>query len=734
MFNNTPISKDLVLVGGGHAHIEVLRRFGMRPERGVRITLISREIHSPYSGMLPGLVAGHYTFDETHIDLQPLCHFAGARLYHDEVVGIDLVSRHVQCARRPPVPYDILSLDTGAAPAMDIPGAAELAIAVKPVSTFYPRWQALCERARQASGPLVIGVIGGGAGGAELLMAARAHLLSTHGAAAERFSFHLVTAGADILPTHANGARERYRRALALAGVTVTSGFEVAAVEAGAVIAADGRRIALDEILWTTHAAAPPWPRTAGLATDEAGFIRVAPTLQTTAFPDVFAAGDIATVEGHPRPKSGVFAVRQGPPLAANLRRACRGQALEPYVPQRAFLSLISTGDKHAIASRGRFSASGRWVWHWKDFIDRRFMRRYSDLPRMAETAPAGEDPSEADMRCGGCGAKLGAEVLREALAALSPTAPADILIGLGAPDDAAVVRPPPGLLAVHSVDGFRAFIDDPWMLGRVAANHALNDIYAMGAIPHNALALVTLPYAESSRMQDDLVQILRGALAVLETSATALIGGHTGEGAELGIAFAINGYVDERALVRKRGVQAGDALILTQALGTGVLFAAAMRGRARARWLDAALTAMVSSKAAAAQCCMRHGVHAMTDVTGFGLVGHLVEMLDGYGATLSLAALPLMAGAETLAAETVLSSLQGENRRAERYVAARHSAASQARYELAFDPQTAGGLLVAVPGSAAPACLAELHALGYSDSAVIGRVGATGERLTITD
>ena len=726
-----PIRRDLVLVGGGHAHIEVLRRFGMRKEPGVRLTLISREVHTPYSGMLPGLVAGHYAFDETHIDLLPLCHFAGARLYHDEVVGIDPVSRQVHCRTRPPVAYDVLSIDTGATPAMSVPGVAEHAIPVKPVSTFYARWQALCARAER--GPLRIGVVGGGAGGVELLMAVRARFAADHPAYANRFSFHLVTADPHILPTHNAGARARYSRALATAGVTVSTGFDVVAVEPGAVIAADGRHLALDEILWTTHAAAPTWPREAGLATDAQGFIRVAPTLQSSAFPEVFAAGDIAAVDGHPRPKSGVFAVRQGPVLAANLRRACRNEALVPFTPQREFLSLISTGDRHAVASRGRWSLSGRWVWRWKDFIDRRFMQRYVDLPRMDGTRPSGDEVDDA-MRCGGCGAKLGAEVLREALAALAPAARDDIVIGLAAADDAAVVRPPPGLLAVHTVDGFRAFIDDPWMLGRVAANHALNDVYAMGATPHDALALVTLPYADNSRMQDDLVQLLRGALAVFDAADTVLIGGHTGEGAELGIGFAINGYVAEHALVRKRGVATGDALILTQALGTGVLFAAAMRGRARAQWVDAALAAMVSSKAAAAQCFVRHGVRAMTDVTGFGLIGHLIEMLDGHGASLSLGALPLLDGAETLVGDAILSSLQTENRRAERHVVARHGPASRTRYELAFDPQTAGGLLAAVPAGNAAACVARLHALGYVDSVVVGQVGLPGERLILRD
>ena len=735
--DNTPVKTDIVLVGGGHAHVEVLRQFGMRPEPGVRLTLISRETLTPYSGMLPGLVAGHYSHDDAHIDLAPLAQFAHARLYHDEVTGVDLVTRQVLCRQRPPVSFDLLSIDTGSAPTTAIAGTAQRVVPVKPVSNFHTRWQTLCERVLASMEPLTIGVVGGGAGGVELLMAARHRLLNDLAAVkgqaeseGARLRFHLVTSSETILPDHNPRVRTHYHRALERAGVAVTTAFEVSEVSATSVHDQAGRSIALDEILWVTTAAAPAWPRASGLASDANGFIRVNACLQSITYPEVFAAGDIAAVDPHPRPKSGVFAVRQGPPLAANLRRASRGEALKPYSPQRQFLSLISTGDRYAVASRGAFALAGAWVWRWKDFIDRRFMRRYAELPQMETTAPAGAEDDEIvdTMRCGGCGSKIGAEVLHEALTALAPAAREDVIIGLQQADDAAVVRVPPGHLAVHTVDAFRSFIDDPWMLGRVGAIHGLSDIYAMGATPQSALALVTLPYGSASRMRDDLVQVMRGAVEVFNAEDTMLVGGHTGEGPELALGFAINGYVAEDRLVRKRGVHDGDAIILTQALGSGVLFAAAMRGQARTQWIDGALAAMTTSKAAAAQCFIDHGVHAMTDVTGFGLVGHLHEMLDDdeHGAELSLAQLPLYAGAEALAERAVLSSLQTENRRAERHVTTTPVLASSARYQLAFDPQTAGGLLATVAADQAGPCIAELHRLGYGDSVIVGHVNGT--------
>jgi selenide, water dikinase len=723
------ITHDLVLLGGGHAHVEVLRRFGMRPQPGVRLTLISREVLTPYSGMLPGFVAGHYTFDDIHIDLAPLAHYAGARLYHDEVVGLDLERGLVHCRRRPPVDFDLLSIDTGSTPALSADGAALNAVPVKPVSNFTERWAALRERARQATGPLKVGVVGGGAGGVELLLAVRHCLLADRSAAsapAHTLDFLLLTASHDILPTHAPRARRLYRDALHRASVTVHLSCRVTSVEQGFVRTEDGQAIAVDEILWVTEAAAPTWPREAGLATDQAGFIRVDASLRSLSHPHVFAAGDIAAVDNHPRPKSGVFAVRQGPPLADNLRRSLTNQPLVPYLPQQRFLALISTGGRHAIASRGAFACAGNWVWQWKDFIDRRFMRRYVDLPSMSGSAPQMATAADADelMRCGGCGGKIGADVLRGALAALPPATHADVVIGLSAPDDAAVVRMPPNKLAVHTVDAFRSFIDDPWLFGRIAANHCLGDIYAMGGEPQTALALITLPLAAPAKMRVDLEQILLGARAVLDAAGAALVGGHTSEGAELTVGFAINGLIDEGAIMRKQGARAGDALILTRALGSGVLLAAQMRGRAKATWLEAALTAMATSQREAARCLINHGAAAMTDITGFGLAGHLLEMLDdAISAEIALDALPIFDGAVELAGAGIESSLFADNVRVREHIAAAPQTHLHPYWSLCFDPQTAGGLLASVPQVRAAECLIELHTLGYAESAIIGRI-----------
>lgn len=747
-----PVLRDIVLVGGGHSHVVVLKKFGMQRVPGVRLTVICRDTHTPYSGMLPGYISGHYSYDEVHIDLRTLAEFSGARFFRDEVVGLDRAAGRVLCRNRPPVPYDCLSINIGSTPRLDnVEGASAHVVPVKPINGFNARWLDLLERVRVHPGPTRIAVVGGGAGGVELALSMQYRLrneLRALGRDPDELEIHLLTRGAHILPTHNAAVRSSFARVLAERGVVMHLNADVRRVTANRLETAGGESLTADEIVWVTRAGGAPWLRDTGLALDADGFIQVTDTLQTVTDPDVFAAGDIAAMVYHPREKAGVFAVRQGAPLARNLRLAVEGASLRPYHPQRSWLALISTGDRYAVASRAGFKFEGAWVWRWKDWIDRRFMAKFGELPPMdAKTtdtpapSPVKLDQEEAAqaisaiaMRCGGCGAKVGATVLSRALGALHPVDRPDVLIGLHAPDDAAVVRVPPGKAMVHSVDFFRAFIDDPYIFGRVAANHALGDIFAMGAEAQSATAVVTVPSGLESKVEDVLFQMMSGAIEVLNEANCALVGGHTGEGRELALGFAVNGLIDEdmHAVLRKGGMHPGDVLILTKPIGTGTLFAAHALLKTRGRWIDAALESMCVSNRLGAQCLHEHGATACTDLTGFGLLGHLVEMTrpSGVDAELNLSALPVLDGAEETAAAGILSSLQPANVRLRRALRNQEAMVTHPRYALLFDPQTAGGLLASVPGERAEACVAALRALGYLHTAVIGRILPQGDAL----
>ncbi len=796
--------KDLVLIGGGHSHAIVLRMLGMKPLPGVRITLITEASDTPYSGMLPGHIAGFYSHDECHIDLRSLASFSQAQLYIDQVTGLDLTNKKVLCANRPPVAFDLLSIDIGSTPAkVSVPGAAEYAIPAKPVAQLLAHWYQLVDQIKQnPQKPISLGIVGGGAGGVELTLSMQSHLhqiLEATRQPRENLEIHLFHSGAELMPNYNSWIRHRFGEILNQRGIrlhlqetvceiqpypTLVQGdlsdlplvkhtkgrfdkYEYRTTDKGikpapttfSMKCESGLKVECDRIFWVTQASAPAWIKATGLATDENGFIQVHNTLQSISHPDVFAAGDIATIVNHPRPKAGVFAVRQGKPLYKNLQQNLLQKPLQPYQPQKQYLSLIGTGDGSAIASWGKFGFGATPIlWRWKDYIDRQFMHRFNHLPQMQQLIPptprisGGEGESEnlakseqigktlatslpvplaTQMRCAGCGSKVGSTVLERVLNRIGQEQDfrsdrTDIIIGLDTPDDAAVVQVPAGQLMVHTIDYFRSLINDPFIFGQISANHCLSDIFAMGATPQSALAIASIPYALEPKVEETLYQLLSGAVKVLNSTQTPLIGGHTTEGAELGFGLSCNGLAHPDKLLRKGGMKPGQVLILTKALGTGTLFAADMRREAKGRWIDGAIESMLLSNSWAATCLIEHGATACTDITGFGLIGHLIEMIQAspqVGVELKLEAIPVLEGAQETIQKGIVSSLQPENLRAARYITNVEKVCDRPLFPLLFDPQTSGGLLASIPAFQANTCLNSLQALGYSQCRLIGCV-----------
>jgi selenide,water dikinase len=783
--NTQPIVKDLVLIGGGHSHAIALRMFGMKPLPGVRLTLITEASDTPYSGMLPGHIAGFYTHDECHIDLRGLAQFAQAQLYIDKVIGLDLKNNKVFCANRPPVAFDVLSIDIGSTPATLSVEGAEYAIPAKPVAQLLEHWYQLLEDVAENPKELIrIGVVGGGAGGVELALSIQANLLGIKKREKNfpQLEIHLFQRDAELMPHYHPSVRRLVMQLLIKRGMRLHLRENVCKVapnkftsisdepvERGElnIICESGLKVKCDRLFWVTQASAPQWLKTTQLATDELGFILVDDTLRSLTHPHIFATGDIATMVNYPRPKAGVFAVRQGKPLFENLQRILLGKSAKPYKPQKQYLSLIGTGDKRAIATRGFFTLPPhKLLWHLKDSIDRRFMQRFSkglgtrdrglgdrgtrrqgdketrkvsplSFPLLVSPSPC--LPISSQIHCAGCGSKVGSTVLKDVLNRIKQEQPIgkdrkDIIIGLDAPDDAAVIKIENNQLMVQTIDYFPSLINDPYIFGQISANHCLSDILAMGAVPQSALAIATIPHAAPPKIAEILYQLLSGAVKVLNQAQAPLIGGHTTEGAELAFGLTCNGLVYPDKLLRKSGMQPNEVLILTKALGTGTLFAAQMRHQVKNRWIDAAIESMLLSNQAAAYL-LSHYATACTDVTGFGLLGHLLEMVQASNVAveLQLEAIPILEGAKQTIQQGIFSSLHPENLQASHYISNLAQTESHFNYPILFDPQTAGGLLASIPEAQAEECLIALQDLGYKNSCIIGRVNCKVEGKPIT-
>ena len=714
MRTEIPYVRDLLIVGGGHSNVEVLRHYGMKPEPGVRITVVAREPHTPYSGMLPGYLAGKYTWDEIHIDLLKLSTFANARLIADEVTRVNLDEQTVSFASRPDVRYDVLSINTGGAPGKDFRDN-DLVIPVKPIGRFIPAWNQVASQHATDKG-FQLTIVGGGPGSIEVALAIKERY-------GDVFTIHLVTANDVLLKEHNKLLERAIVKELQKNDIAVSCDFNVVDVTDRAVIAADGRMLETNCVLWVAGVEAPDWIRKSNFAVDRGGFLRVNRKLQSISNPRVFAAGDIVCLDSQERPKSGVYAVRAGPYLARNTRRALTSRSLLNYNAQRRALAILRVSHARAVATKGPVCLSSRPVEIWKNWIDRTFMRRYSDLPEMDVSQellkPQALREDQPDpLRCGGCGSKLGADLLESVLRRLGVGVDREYVRGIG--DDAAVIDWNLPRFAT-SCDGFRAMVSDPFQFGRLSANHALNDLYAMGSEPKIALALATVPLMSQTLMEDELFQAMSGALSVFEESNTRLVGGHSAEGNELSLGFAVTGTVPPSPVLNS-SLLPDYALVLTKPVGTGLLLAGIMHGTTSARDLVSATKTMDQSNAEAARILLEFSPSAMTDVTGFGLLGHISEVARRSNVNVELIVdqVPLLDGVKEAVMQQVRSSLHDNNAQsATDYENFKDFDDSQ--IAPLVDPQTCGGLVAAIPKARVEQCVSRLRDAGYLHATEIG-------------
>jgi selenide,water dikinase len=555
---------------------------------------------------------------------------------------------------------------------------------------------------------------------------AMAHRLRAQGSAA---AITVIEARQALTGTSPK-ARAALLKAAAGLGVTVLEGVSASAVTAEGVRLDDGRRVAARFVVGAAGARPQGWLATTGLDLTD-GFVTVDPMLRSVTDPAIYAVGDCAHIAHAPRPKAGVYAVRAAPVLGHNLRADLSGGARRRFVPQGDYLKLISLGRRAALADKWGVTLQGDWVWAWKDRIDRRFMDRLADLPAMPLPAVPREVAqdvrtamSDPQALCGGCGAKIGAGPLSRVLGRLPPQAAPGLLTGAG--DDAAVLQTG-GVRQVLTTDHLRAFTEDPHLMARIAALHALGDIWAMGATPQVALASIILPRMSERMSEAWLDEIMGAAAGIFAAEGAAIAGGHTTQGAELTIGFTVTGLLD-RPAITVAGARPGDALILTRPIGSGVLLAAEMAGRARGADIAALWQTMTRSQADAA--AILRDAHAMTDVTGFGLAGHLMATCraSGCAAEVRLADVPIFEGAAGLAQAGVRSTLFAQNLMA---LGSGLDGPATAEADLMVDPQTAGGLLAAVDPGGADEVLAALRDAGHA-AARIGEIAAGAPRVTL--
>ncbi|MFA6051994.1 MAG: selenide, water dikinase SelD [Methylobacter sp.] len=744
--NSTPIVSDLVLLGGGHANIQVLKMLAMNPIGGLRITLISDQTHSPYSGMIPGYLAGYYSYDECHFDLRRICEELGQRFIKAKIIGIDAQTKKIRLENRAEVGYNCASINVGIAPKSIENSSAEAAlklIPLKPISRFIAYWDRLIDNLKAYKGvdPLQLAVVGAGASGVEISIILKM-LIDQNQWNAEVSLIHRYKF---LVSAKDGSAQRKLSRTLKELDIKVFKNTQALKEQENGLVLKNEQGLVQTKdfyrVLTATHASAPQWFKDSGLPVAPDGFVKVTGNLLVENEHALFAAGDCIHFSPSPLKKAGVYAVRQGRVLEHNIRAYFTGKsALKTFHPKKNVLSLITIGERKALVHQDSASML-RWMWPsllWtvKDGIDRRFMQRFqartfSEKPQHFDKAmPAPKCtlvPEDWESNaCGGCGSKLAASTLTLSLNKLDIPEDDSVLLGVKDGEDCALTRLSEHTLCLQSIDQFRSFISDPYLLGQIAAQHALSDIYAMGGVARTAQVGLTLEAANKKIQQEDIFQLMSGVLDILTQSGASLVGGHTSEGAELAISIAVQGEVSPDQVLRKQLTKPGNRLILTKPIGTGVVFAANMLAQANGKLVDQALSSMLQSNKTAMETIKAFDVSGCTDITGFGLLGHAFEMMgknsgNGLGIKIDYKAIPLFDGVGKLFAKGYYASIAEENYQS--LSAVLGAEVSNQKFPALFDPQTSGGLLFSVPSGQAEACLKALHENGVSKACVIGEV-----------
>lgn len=722
----------VVLLGVGHTNAHVAKMWKMNPIPRTELLCISDSLIASYSGMVPGVLAGAYPQEKMNIDLVRFCQSVGAMLVTERVQRINTAEQLIEFEQRPPLSYDLLSIGIGSRPDKSpISDSSGRVVPIKPMQT-------LMTRLETAAGELIqsglksprIAIVGGGIGGVEIAFCLP-NFLQKRGIT--EFQISIVNSSDSFADGVHRSVDKKIRSAFEEKKICPVKG-RVLKVEDNQLHLSDDSRVDFDLCLWATSAVAPDLLQQIDLPKDSKGFLLTRPTLQSTGNDAVFVVGDSGTLKQTPTPKAGVFAVRQGPVLWKNIQRYFSNQPLSEYKPQHDFLKLINTGDGKAIAAYRGFAFRTKWAWNLKDRIDSQFIEKYQDYKPSMGAMDSSE--SEPEMRCLGCGGKIGGSILSRVLGKLQVRQSDRVLIGLDQPDDCAVIRTETNSIAV-TTDFFASPVPDPYLAGRIGALNSLSDVFVMGAQPTAALAIITVPYGRQQNQEELLYHVLSGSLRELDAAGASLVGGHTIEGHQLTIGFTILAEPQsEQSRFTKGELKPGDRLILSKPIGSGAILAAHMQAECHHATYQSLVDTMTTSNLLAARIATSQGIEAMTDVTGFGLAGHLIEMLKAsqLQAYLEIDRIPLICGAADLFEKGIESTLAPANRDAEIQLAVTEAQRKHPAYNGLFDPQTCGGVLLGVSESQVEKVLTELKNSGHHQAAEIGVVlPNSSERKLIT-
>ena len=692
-----PIKNDLILIGGGHSHLSVLMKLSKNPINGNRITLITNEIDTPYSGMIPGYIEGVYSWRDSHIDLYRLCLKLNVRFIHAEVEKISARNKEIYFKDRPKIKFDVLSINTGIkSKNSEIKGSSKYCISVKPISNLANIFLDKITNFKS------IAFIGGGAGSVELALAVKKRFLNIN----QEINVTIITGNRGLLSTFSAKTRAISLKTLNEYKINIIEYKRVLEVKENQIILSDKSTIKVDKAILSTNAMAPKWVTKSDILLNKDNYIVVNKFFQTN-YNYVFAAGDIVDFDNQNLSKAGVFAVRSGKPLAQNIKKYILGKKLDNYNFNKNYLSLIGTSKQSAIATKYNITFDSKFNFYLKKYIDQKFIKKFNDIKigkkfnfkfskvlisKLLSKTNIDIPLDNEMMQCKGCAAKVPLSALKFAL-------PQEIV---STSEDAVTIPGYPTLY--QTVDMINAIITDPFLLGKIAANHSISDMITVNSKITSAMMVLQLPLARVDINSRDLEQVLLGAKEIFSLVDCPLIGGHTmiGKDKDPVIGFSVLGERQKEDKTQKRRkIKPNDILILTEKIGSGLIFAGINNYIIDSHFQKDVIKQMIKGNLNFGKISSRLNILSMTDITGFGLANHLLNLIkrdkNKTGLTIYPSKMPIFSGVKECIDKNVKSSL---------YQANYDSAQEDIIYkrdkikldDIMYDPQTVGGIAFIIP------------------------------------
>ncbi len=692
---DTPINNDLVLIGGGHSHIMLMMDLSKKPIQGNRITLISNEIDIPYSGMIPGFIEGIYTWRETHIDLYKLCFKLDIRFIFSEVLEISAINKEIILKNRPKIKFDVLSINTGIQSSnKNIKGAHKYSIPVKPISKLSQNFITEIKKYNN------IAFIGGGPASVELALGLQKRFKNIN----SNFKISIITGKNKLLNSFPKKTQKVAKKTLQNSQINVIEKVEVIEVKKDKLIFSDKSELKIDKSILSTNAMAPVWIKKSDITLNSKNFIIVNDKFQTN-FNYVFAAGDIVDFNNQNLNKSGVFAVKSGKPLAKSIRGFIQKKSPVPYTFNKNYLSIIGLSNGLAIATKYNFTFTSKFSFVLKKFIDQNFVKKFNNLNqdnyytltnlfKIFDFIIQKNNKNKHDhqMQCRGCAAKVDFNTLKTTLSK-------DIITSS---EDAINISKDPNLY--QSVDMINSIVSDPYILGKIAANHAISDIVAVNSSLVSALMILQLPYSSSEINSRDLEQVTTGANEILKLANCSIGGGHTmiGKDKDPVIGFSVIGEKKKVHLNKTiPKIKVNDILILTEKIGSGIIFSGINNDIIDSYYQIEVVNQMSKGNINFSKISEKLKILSMTDITGFGLLNHLLNLIKRdsgkTGLTIYPDKVPIFNGVAEALSKNVRSSLFDKNFEAAQKELI-YDREKKLIDEILYDPQTVGGLAFIIP------------------------------------